>query len=230
MPQNMRELTQEVAASLQKKINIPLLRPISFTTPMPFSALSASTWAALMALWASSTAVSNPKDLSITCVSNSTSSYTQVWTMNCYFLKRCRATRKYRDVIIDGLWDTNNRTFEAPSMDFLKSCFKSSESHNVLASDKLFQEWSACLYLINYRGTFLSTITSNNINLVNTTVLKTIDNFGSVMPSSWSSKDSPASLVDVVHRFRCQWNSIFRIKPLVSTLHITHIISPEKLK
>ena len=140
MPQNMRELTQQVAASLHKKINIPLLRPISFTTPMPFSALSASTWAALMALWASSTAVSNPKDLSITCVSNSissytvpikkTSSYTQVWTMNCYFLKRCRATRKYRDVIIDGLGDTSNRTFEAPSMDFLKSCFKSSESHN----------------------------------------------------------------------------------------------------
>ena len=103
-------------------------------------------------------------------------------------------------------------------------------SHTMhLASDKQFPEWSACLYyLINYRGTFLSTITSNNINLVNTTVLKTIDNFGSVMPSSWSSKDSPASLVDVVHRFRCQWNSIFRIKPLVSTLHITHIISTEK--
>jgi len=39
-------------------------------------------------------------------------------------------------------------------------------------------------YLINYRSTFLSTITPNNINLVNITVLKTINNFGSVMPSS----------------------------------------------
>jgi hypothetical protein len=38
--------------------------------------------------------------------------------------------RKYRDVIIDSLRDTNNGTFEASSTDFLKSFFKSSETHN----------------------------------------------------------------------------------------------------
>lgn len=53
------------------------------------------------------------------------------------------------------------------------------------AFNKQLTESSECLcYLINYRSTFLSTITSNNINLVNATVLKAIDNFGSVMPSS----------------------------------------------
>lgn len=45
---------------------VPLYRPISLTIPTPLSTLPTSTWAALMALWASSTAVSNPKDLSIT--------------------------------------------------------------------------------------------------------------------------------------------------------------------
>uniref|UniRef100_A0A0A9DVH3 6-phosphofructokinase 2 n=1 Tax=Arundo donax TaxID=35708 RepID=A0A0A9DVH3_ARUDO len=62
----------------------------------------------------------------------------------------------HRNVIIYGLWDPDNRTFQAPSANFL----------------------------INYRSAFLSTIASNNVNLVNTTVLKTINNFGSVMPSS----------------------------------------------
>jgi hypothetical protein len=45
---------------------LPLYLPISLTIPIPFSTLLTSTCAALMALWASSTAVSNPKDLSIT--------------------------------------------------------------------------------------------------------------------------------------------------------------------
>jgi len=45
---------------------------------------------------------------------------------------------KYRNVIINGLWDTNNRTFEAPSTDFLKSCFKNFESHIVFASNNNF--------------------------------------------------------------------------------------------
>jgi hypothetical protein len=39
-------------------------------------------------------------------------------------------------------------------------------------------------YLINYRSAFLSAIASDNIDLVNATVLKTINDFGSVMPSS----------------------------------------------
>jgi hypothetical protein len=85
-------------------------------------------------------------------------------------------------------------------------------------------------YLINYRSTFLSTITSNNINLVNTAVLKTVNNFGSVMPSPRTSEDSPASLVNVIHRFWCQSNSIFRIKSFISTLHVAHSQLVQKIE
>lgn len=46
--------------------HLPLYLPMSLTIPTPFSTLSASTCAALIALWASSTAVSKPKDLSMT--------------------------------------------------------------------------------------------------------------------------------------------------------------------
>lgn len=55
------------------------------------------------------------------------------------------------------------------------------------------------LYLVNHRGAFLSTVATDNIDLVNTTVLKAVNNLGSVMPSSRRSQDRPASLVDAVH-------------------------------
>lgn len=77
-------------------------------------------------------------------------------------------------------------------------------------------------YLINYGSTFLGTITSNNIHLVNTAILNTVNYFAGVMASSGGSKNSPTSLVDVIHRFRCQCDGVSRIETLVSTLN-THI-------
>ncbi|CAA6661553.1 unnamed protein product [Spirodela intermedia] len=50
----------------------PVLRPMSFTRPTPLTALSASTWAALMACCAVSTAVWKPKDRSMMPMSLST--------------------------------------------------------------------------------------------------------------------------------------------------------------
>lgn len=79
---------------------IPLYRPISFTIPTPFSMLSTSTWAAFIALCASSTAVSKPNDLSITYIN-----ITQTNNKGTYFYTRICEMKKF-NLLNNHCWTT----------------------------------------------------------------------------------------------------------------------------
>jgi hypothetical protein len=101
------------------------------------------------------------------------------------------------------------------------------------------------LYLVNCSCPFLSSITPNDIYLpsykwenancishqkaretlfdmylVDSTVLNTIHNFGSIMTTSRSSKHSSTTLMNIINCFWCQAHSITSIKSSVATLCI----------
>lgn len=88
---------------------------MSFTRPMPFSKLVASTCAAVMARSASSTAESKPKDLSIT--------YTIYLMSTTRGVERAlgslEVSSKYRNVIVDSLGNAGYGYFEPSFSDLL---------------------------------------------------------------------------------------------------------------
>lgn len=181
---------------------------MTFTTPMPFSALSASTCAALIARWASSTAESNPKDLSITYFR-----YEHIkhrLELNKIILSN---VNNYRNIVIDRLRNASNRYFQTTTLNFLRK-------FNLPILLVLFNHASYSLCYLEYnRSSLLRPVSSNYVNLIDSSILNTIDDLKFVVSTSRCSEDGPTALMYVIDYLRVQDNRVLWIKALVATLN-----------